>query len=119
MNRARTDDLDEIVALALARYLLSRHSVDPNPSGHSAPQLPKITHESPDDEGTPSLIPDKEYTVKDAIKITRLAEVTLQKMRADGRLPFHKRGTRVLILGKHLAQIMVKQLTAPDPAPEG
>lgn len=107
MSRARADHLDEI-ALALARYLNRECGADPNPSGDSA-------------DDTPPLIADVEYTVPEAMKITGFAEVTLQKMRCSGRLPYRKNGGRVLMLGKHLAQIMAKQLTqstTSDPDPE-
>lgn len=126
MSRARTDYLDEI-AIILARYLDSRRGADPNPSGHSvpppnpAPQPLRIAHE-PSTEDSLALVGDLEYSVKDAAIITHRAEPTVRKMMSDGRLPFRKVGTRSLIRGEHLAQILTEQVARSsqptDPAAE-
>ena len=124
---SRADGLHR-VALALADYLSRECRADPNPSGHSAPPRPRNIVDSepapeeppPDsDGGTPALVPDVDYTVTDAMKITHFAESTLRKMMSKGRLPFRKKGSRSLISGRHLAAMMAKQLSrSTDPADE-
>lgn len=112
MNRAHADGLHEI-ALALARYLSSECRPDPNPAGRVADHRPDhkgFVHELKEGQ-TPALVPDLEYSVKDAMKITGLAEVTLRKMLSSGRLIGRKEGTRVLLLGKDLARIMARQIS--------
>ncbi len=116
MRRAHAEGLHEI-ALALARYLSCACGIDPNPAGRSSaperPQPHRAPH-APPETGVPALVADLEYSVKDAMKITGLAEVTLRKMTSSGRLPYRKEGSRTLLLGKHLAAIMAKNLPAAD-----
>lgn len=121
MNRARTEELDEI-AVALARYLSFRCRPDPNPSGPSEPPQKRITHDPAMAHGTPALVPDLEYSVKDAMAITKFAEVTVRKMTQDGRLPVQRKGKRVYILGRDISRVMAKRLAdgspVEDSAPE-
>lgn len=119
MNRAYADGLHEI-AVALARYLSCECRLDPNPAGRpSEPERPEPRRvpQTPPETGTPALVADLEYSVKEAMKITGLAEVTLRKMTSSGRLPYRKEGSRTLVLGKDLARIMAKNLPAPHSEP--
>lgn len=125
MKRAHADGLLEI-ALNLSRYLSSEsRRLDPNPSGHVVVprDAPAIPPDSPEDEGTPALVADAEYSIKDAVKITRKAEVTLRKMVTSGRLPGRKEGRRIVLLGKDLAKIMAGSIPviptlSPDDVPD-
>lgn len=115
MNRAHVDDdgLREI-ALALARYLSSECRLDPNPSGHrlghTADPVKLGTIAVPSDDVTPPLVPDLEYSIKEAAALTHKAEATIRKYLSIGRLEGRKEGSRVYLTGKELARFMSREV---------
>lgn len=143
MTRALVDaDLTDLLPVvhALAQYLKLRcAAADPNPSGYASHSVRKDTKETKDEKDTKTkkdpvanadelatntaLIPDAEYTVKQAVAITRRKEITLRKMLQDGRLPSRMNSERRrMILGKHLARFIARAATEEplaSPATEG
>jgi hypothetical protein len=120
MTRAQVDlqsDLSDLLPVvhALAQYLQLRcNAADPNPSGHVARSDPKKAARAVAADPAPTtaaLIPDAEYTVKQAVEITRRKEITLRKMLQDGRLPsrMNEETRRRMIQGRDLARFMARQ----------
>lgn len=117
MNRAHTDDSDEVVVLALARYILRKYPVDPNPSGQAtapAAEPRRIAHE-PKSATPPPLVGDNEYSIKEAALILGLAEVTLRKRINKKRLAARKEGTRIFLLGTDIAAILAQRTREAQP----
>lgn len=121
MNRAHADGLHEI-ALTLCRYLSSECRLDPNPS-RPRPAAQEATipvkpnsEEAPSESEGPALVPDLDYTIKDAAALTKKAEATIRKYISIGRLEGRKEGSRVYLSGRELARFMAKQVSDGDVA---
>jgi hypothetical protein len=111
------------IAFVLARYLsimLDRYECQKAPSGlnGAARITPERFNPAPraesDDAGPeelkspPPLIPDQEYTIKEAELLTHWAIPTLRKMLNSGKLASRKVEGRRMILGSELAKIITR-----------
>ncbi len=110
-------DVLDTVALALAHFLHLR-CPDPNPSGsgvmrerRKAPAEKEVDDSDSTDTTDTTLIPDKEYSVKQASAIARLSPMHLRKLVGgkSPKLPSRLNGRRRTILGKDRAHYMSRE----------